>query len=80
MTVDAFVLSAFLAAVTVLPLWRHAWGTLDTPRAILSFLSMLGGALLAGWLFSGAAILTFIGSWGCALGVLRLVHRWAYNE
>jgi hypothetical protein len=69
-----------IGAVAILPVWRYAGAALSSPMAVIAFLSLVVGMFVIGRLFSGPAILGYLGAWGGTLAAMRFVTGWRDTE
>ncbi|MBA3878011.1 MAG: hypothetical protein C0498_14025 [Anaerolinea sp.] len=76
MDVQTFLIVSLVGSMVILPVWRQAGETLNSPRAMIGFFQLVVGPVVIGRVFSGLAILTYLGAWGCTLSVMRFVTRW----
>jgi hypothetical protein len=74
--VPTTVVVSAIAAVVILPVWRHVGGPLSSPLAVIAFLEFVIGMLVIGRVFGGGSIATWMGAWFCALGSIRFLTGW----
>jgi hypothetical protein len=76
MDTRTFLTVALLGSIVVLPFWRRVGEPLNRSGSIVAFLGILIGPLAVGRMFSGLAILTYLGAWTFTLAVMRLLTGW----
>jgi hypothetical protein len=76
MDVATLLIVSAIGGLAILPVWRYAGASLNSPIAVFTFLELVIGPIVIGLLFSAAAILTYLGAWGCTLGFMRFATGW----
>jgi hypothetical protein len=65
-----------IASLAILPVWRYAGAGLTSPVAYIPLLELVIGPIVIAGVFSVALIATYLGTWFCALGSVRLAAGW----